>query len=327
MFLPTTRQELQQRGWDQLDVILVTGDAYIDSPHIGIAVVGHTLADVGYRVGVIAQPDIHSPDDITRLGEPALFWGVSGGSIDSMVANYTALKKPRRSDDYTPGGQNDRRPDRAVIVYTNLIKRYYKDTAPIVLGGLEASLRRVAHYDYWDDAIRRSVLLDAKADYLIYGMAEKSVVAFADAVRFGRSPRHLRGLCYVDDEPRSTSLELPPYEKVREDKQAFIEMFHTFYQNNDPRRAVRPADMLPDGDYWCSGVTTIRYSINHNSGPPGPSGAAQTHNANTILNSHHPGGVNGAMADGSVHFLSESMDLEILRRLAAKDDGQPVDEF
>ena len=235
MFLPTTRQELRQRGWDQLDVILVTGDAYIDSPHIGIALVGHTLADVGYRVGVIAQPDIHSPDDITRLGEPALFWGVSGGSVDSMVANYTALKKPRRSDDYTPGGRNDRRPDRAAIVYTNLIRRYYKDTVPIVLGGLEASLRRVAHYDYWDDAIRRSVLLDAKADYLIYGMAEKSVVAFADAMRFGTSPRHLRGLCYVDDEARSASVELPPYEVVREDKRAFIEMFHTFYQNNDPQ--------------------------------------------------------------------------------------------
>ena len=237
MFLPTTRQELQQRGWDQLDVILVTGDAYIDSPHIGIAVVGHTLAHVGYRVGVIAQPDIHRSDDITRLGEPALFWGVSGGSIDSMVANYTALKKPRRSDDYTPGGRNDRRPDRAAIVYTNLIKRHYKDTAPIVLGGLEASLRRVAHYDYWDDAIRRSVLLDAKADYLIYGMAEKTVLAFADALRFGGSPHHLRGLCYMDDEPRSAALELPPYERVREDKRAFIDMFHTFYQNNDPRRA------------------------------------------------------------------------------------------
>jgi len=237
MFLPTTRQELRERGWDQLDVILVTGDAYIDSPHVGVAVIGHVLADVGYRVGVIAQPDIHGPQDIVRLGEPTLFWGVTGGSIDSMVANYTALKKPRRSDDYTPGGQNDRRPDRAVIVYTNLIRRYFKNTVPILLGGLEASLRRVAHYDYWDDAIRRSVLLDAKADYLIYGMAEKSVLAFADAMRFGKSPRHLRGLCYVGDERPVGTLELPPYEAVRQDKGSFIEMFHTFYQNNDPIRA------------------------------------------------------------------------------------------
>lgn len=236
MFLPTTRQELQEREWDRLDVILVTGDAYIDSPHIGVAVVGRVLTDVGYRVGVIAQPDIHSPDDIARLGEPTLFWGVSGGSIDSMVANYTALKKPRRSDDYTPGGWNDRRPDRAAIVYTNLIKEYFKSTAPIVLGGIEASLRRVAHYDYWDDALRRSVLLDAKADYLMYGMAEKSILAFADALRFGDDPRHLRGVCHVDSEPQRGYVELPAYDAVREDKRSFIEMFHTFYRNNDPVR-------------------------------------------------------------------------------------------
>ena len=238
MFLPTTRAEMEVREWDQLDVILVTGDAYIDSPFIGVAVIGHVLADVGYRVGIIAQPDIHAPDDITRLGEPTLFWGVSGGSIDSMVANYTALKKPRRSDDYTPGGRNTRRPDRAVIVYTNLIKRYFKETAPIVLGGIEASLRRVAHYDYWDDAIRRSVLLDAKADYLIYGMAEQSVLAFADAMRFGDDdPRHLQGLCYVDSTPQKGYVTLPSYEEVRAGKHAFIEMFHTFYRNNDPRSA------------------------------------------------------------------------------------------
>jgi uncharacterized radical SAM protein YgiQ len=237
MFLPTTPQEVAARGWDQLDVILVTGDAYIDSPFIGVSVIGHVLVDVGYRVGIIAQPHIQSPDDITRLGKPALFWGVSGGSIDSMVANYTALGKPRRSDDYTPGGRNDRRPDRAVIVYTNLIKRYFKKGAPIVLGGVEASLRRVAHYDAWDDAVRRSVLLDAKADYLLYGMAEKSVLAFADALRFDDDPRHLRGLCYVDDAPQKGYLELPAYEEVVDSKHAFTEMFHTFYRNNDPRSA------------------------------------------------------------------------------------------
>lgn len=239
VFLPTTHQEMASRGWDQLDVILVTGDAYIDSPFIGVSVIGHVLADAGYRVGIIAQPDIHSPDDITRLGEPSLFWGVSGGSIDSMVANYTALKKPRRSDDYTPGGRNNRRPDRAAIVYTNLIKRFFKGTptspsSPIVLGGVEASLRRVAHYDAWDDAIRRSVLLDAKADYLIYGMAERTVLAFADALRFGDDPRHLRGLCYMDGAPRRGYIALPAYEEVVEDNQAFTEMFHSFYRNSDP---------------------------------------------------------------------------------------------
>ena len=242
MFLPTTRAEMEQRGWDQLDVILVAGDAYIDSPFIGVAVVGHVLADVGYRVGIIAQPDIQSPDDITRLGEPALFWGVSGGSIDSMVANYTALGKPRRSDDYTPGGRNTRRPDRAAIVYTNLIKRYFKGTpaspaAPIVLGGVEASLRRVAHYDAWDDGLRRSILLDAKADYLIYGMAERTIVEFADALRFEEDPRRLRSLCYVDQTPQKGYIELPAYGEVVEDKRAFIDMFHTFYRNNDPRSA------------------------------------------------------------------------------------------
>jgi uncharacterized radical SAM protein YgiQ len=228
---------MDAREWDQLDVILVTGDAYIDSPYIGVSVIGHVLVDLGYRVGVIAQPDLQSPDDITRLGEPTLFWGVTGGSIDSMVANYTALKKPRRTDDYTPGGENTRRPDRAAIVYTNLIKRFFKGTVPIVLGGVEASLRRVAHYDYWDDRIRRSVLFDAKADYLLYGMAERSVAEFADALRFRGDARHVRGVCHIASSPQPGYLTLPSYETVVDDDDAFIEMFHTFYRNNDPRSA------------------------------------------------------------------------------------------
>jgi len=182
-FLPTTLEEIKQRGWDALDVVLVSGDSYIDSPYIGTAVIGRVLEKAGYRVGIIAQPNIASPDDITRLGEPRLFWGVTGGSVDSMVANYTASRRKRRKDDYTPGGVNDRRPNRAVIAYTNLIQRFFKGTAPIVLGGIEASLRRVAHYDFWDDAIRRSILFDAKADYLLYGMAERSVVQLADALK------------------------------------------------------------------------------------------------------------------------------------------------
>jgi uncharacterized radical SAM protein YgiQ len=164
MFLPTTRQEMDHLGWDKLDIILVTGDSYIDSPFIGIAVIGKLLTAAGYRVGIIAQPDIHSDVDICRLGDPGLFWGVSGGSIDSMVANYTSLKKRRKSDDYTPGGINNRRPDRAAIVYTNLVQRYYKSRVPIVLGGIEASLRRIAHYDFWSDRVRSSILFDAKAE-------------------------------------------------------------------------------------------------------------------------------------------------------------------
>ena len=156
MFLPCTRKEMEQMGWDRLDVILVSGDAYIDSPFIGVAVIGRLLVREGFRVGIIAQPDING-EDITRLGEPLLFWGVSGGSIDSMVANRTASGKRRKSDDYTPGGQNTRRPDRAVIAYANLIRRHFKKTVPLVLGGIEASLRRLAHYDFWDNRIRRSI--------------------------------------------------------------------------------------------------------------------------------------------------------------------------
>src|SRR5271157_5343549 len=178
-FLPTTPEELQERGWDYLDVILVTGDSYIDSPFIGAAVIGRVLENAGFRVGIIAQPDTSTPDDITRLGEPELFWGITGGSIDSMVANYTPLKKRRKSDDYTPGGLNSKRPDRAVIIYANLIRQYFKEKKPLVLGGLEASLRRIAHYDFWSDSIRRSILFDAKADILAYGMGEYTAVALA----------------------------------------------------------------------------------------------------------------------------------------------------
>jgi uncharacterized radical SAM protein YgiQ len=240
MFLPTTLEETKQLGWDALDVILVTGDSYIDSPFIGTAVIGKVLLQAGYRVGVIAQPDSKTDADISRLGEPRLFWGVTAGSIDSMVANYTALKKPRRSDDYTPGGENTRRPDRATIVYANLIRRFSKrlhpgqPARPIVLGGIEASLRRVAHYDFWDNAVRRSVLFDAKADYILYGMAENATLEFAAALRAARDPHQVRGLCYIAKEKPGGYIELPSYESVAADKLAFINMFHTFYQNNDP---------------------------------------------------------------------------------------------
>ena len=242
---------MQALGWDALDIIIVSGDSYIDSPFMGTAVIGKVLADTGYRVGIIAQPRADSLVDIGRLGEPKLFWGVTAGSVDSMVANYTALKKKRRNDDYTPGGENNRRPDRATIVYTGLIRRYAKTVKkrphlsspasgggtsppPIVLGGIEASLRRVPHYDYWTNKIRRSILFDAKADYLIYGMAEKSTLEFAAALRDGSDPHEIRGLSYIAKETRQEYIELPAYEVVAKDKMAFIEMFHTFYKNNDP---------------------------------------------------------------------------------------------
>jgi uncharacterized radical SAM protein YgiQ len=228
------------RGWPQCDVILVTGDSYIDSPFIGAAVIGRVLEKAGYRVGIIAQPDISSEKDITRLGEPRLFWGVTGGSVDSMVANYTASRKKRKSDDYTPGGLNDRRPDRAVIAYTNLIRRFFKNTRPVVLGGIEASLRRVAHFDFWSDSIRRSILFDAKADYLLYGMGEQSILELAAALAANQPANDIRGLCYITREnPAGDAVELPAYEDVSTDNIAFINMFHTFYQNNDPLSAKR----------------------------------------------------------------------------------------
>jgi uncharacterized radical SAM protein YgiQ len=238
MFLPTTLDEVASLGWDRLDVVLITGDTYIDSSFIGAAVIGKSLLKAGYRVGVIAQPDLVSKADIARLGEPLLFWGVTSGSVDSMVANYTAGGKRRKQDDYTPGGLNTRRPDRAVIVYTNLIRRFFKPTVPIVLGGIEASLRRIPHYDLWSNTIRRSILFDAKADILIYGMGEKAVLSLADRLKCREPFTEICGLCYIADSPRSNWIELESFERVAADPGAFSRMFRLFSQNNDPVTAT-----------------------------------------------------------------------------------------
>ncbi len=238
MFLPSTPEEMKALGWRRLDAVIVTGDAYLDSPFIGAAVVGRVLREAGFRVGIVAQPRLDTDADIARLGEPALFWGVTGGSVDSMVANYTATGKRRKSDDFTPGGRNDRRPDRAVIAYTNLIRRHFKPTAPIVLGGIEASLRRIAHYDYWDDRVRRSVLVDAKADYLVYGMAEQTVVRLARALRDGGDPRDLPGLCYRARTAPEGFVGLPSADRSASDGAAFADMFDAFTANGDPVDAV-----------------------------------------------------------------------------------------
>ena len=234
MYLPTTMEEIRNLGWTHPDIILVSGDSYIDSPYIGAAVIGRVLYQAGYKTAIICQPDITSGEDITRLGEPGLFWAVTAGSVDSMVANYTASGRKRRTDDYTPGGKNNRRPDRATIVYTNLIKKYYKSQRPIVLGGIEASLRRIAHYDFWSDQVRRSILFDAKADYLLYGMADRSIVELANSIRDESDPKKLRGLCYISGTPPVNSLDLPAFEKAAQDKEKFTQMFHLFYKNNDP---------------------------------------------------------------------------------------------
>ena len=234
MFLVTTHEEMKQRGWSQLDIILITSDAYIDSPYMGVSVVGRVLEHAGYKVGIIGQPDVKSDVDITRLGEPRLFWGVSGGSVDSMVSNYTATKKFRNSDDYTPGGINNKRPDRASLVYTNLIRQHFKNTVPIMLGGIEASLRRVTHYDFWSNKLRKPILFDAKADYLLYGMSDKSILEFADALNKGIYPLNIRGLCYISKEPKEEYLSLPSHAETLNDKLKFMDMFDIFYHNNDP---------------------------------------------------------------------------------------------
>lgn len=234
MFLPTIKEEIKKFGWNNLDIIIITGDTYIDSPFIGAAVIGNHLFKAGFKVGIIAQPDIGSGADIERLGEPGLFWAVTAGSLDSMLANYTALKKKRKSDDLTPGGKNTKRPDRACIAYSNLIRRYFKNTKPIVLGGVEASLRRIAHYDFWDDKIRKSILFDSKADLLIYGMAEEASLALARKIKTNEDITKIPGICYIAKEPVPGYVNLPSYDEVSKSKNKFSEMFHLFYQNNDP---------------------------------------------------------------------------------------------
>ena len=233
-FLPTTRPEMDARGWDYCDVILVSGDAYIDSPFIGVAMVGRMLERLGYRVGMIGQPDINSADDISRLGEPRLYWGVSGGSVDSMVSNYTATKKFRNSDDYTPGGKNNKRPDRAISVYCNLIRRHFKNTVPLVLGGIEASLRRVSHYDYWSNKLKKPILFDSKADVLIYGMGEIAIEQLTRAIDEKRDYRDIRGVCYISKEPVNEYHQMPSHQECLDDKEKYIDLFDLFYDNNDP---------------------------------------------------------------------------------------------
>lgn len=235
MFLPTTKEEIEKLGWKQLDVILVSGDAYLDTSYNGTALIGKWLVKHGFKVGVIAQPDINSANDITRLGEPKLFWGVSAGCVDSMVANYTATKKRRKHDDFTPGGLNNKRPDRATIQYTNLIKRFFKNSSvPIVLGGIEASLRRVVHFDYWSNSLRRPILFDAKADIISYGMGEKSMLELAVALKEKKEWRSIRGLGYLSKEKKDGYIELPTYEECIASKESFIRAFDIFYKNCDP---------------------------------------------------------------------------------------------
>src|SRR3954469_13520696 len=198
-FLPTTREEMHARGWDELDVLIVTGDAYVDHPAFGPILVARFLEGRGYRVGICAQPDWRTPDALLAMGRPRLFVGVSAGNLDSMLNKLTAQKKTRSEDQYSPGGRPDQRPNRASLVYSNLCRQAFPGV-PIVLGGIEASLRRIAHYDYWSDQVRRSILLDAKADLLIFGMGERPVWEVAERLKRGetiRDIRDVRGAAHV----------------------------------------------------------------------------------------------------------------------------------
>ncbi len=199
MFLPTTRAEMDLLGWDRCDIIIVTGDAYVDHPSFGMAIIGRVLEAQGFKVGIIAQPDWHSTRDFEALGAPRLFFGVTGGNMDSMVNRYTSDRRVRSDDAYTPGGQGGKRPDRCVIVYSQRIRESFK-TIPIVIGGIEASLRRIAHFDYWSEHVRRSVLVDSKADLLVYGNAERQIGAIAQRLDAGEGVgdiTDLRGTAYL----------------------------------------------------------------------------------------------------------------------------------
>lgn len=224
-FLPITAEEMKERGWQSVDFVYVSGDAYVDHPSFGAAIITRVLEAKGFKIGMIAQPDWRSCDDFKRFGLPKLGFLVSSGNIDSMVAHYTAAKKRRSDDAYTPGGKTGSRPDRAVIVYCNRIREAYGDV-PIIIGGLEASLRRFAHYDYWDDKIRRSIMFDSQADILAYGMGENQLIEIAERLRDGESVsslRDIKGTCYVCDvtETPLCGAECPSYENVCASKKEY----------------------------------------------------------------------------------------------------------
>ena len=246
-FLPITREEMKGRGWDQVDFVYVSGDAYVDHPSFGHAIITRLLESRGYRVGIIAQPDWRKPESVQVFGEPRLGFLVSAGNMDSMVNHYSVSKKRRKTDAYTPGGEMGKRPDYACVVYGNLIRQTYKKT-PIILGGIEASLRRMAHYDYWSDKLKRSVLLDSGADVISYGMGEHSIVELAEALDAGIP---VEDITYIAGTVvKAKSLDsiydaeiLPSFEDLKADKMNYARSFYTQYLNTDAfngKRLVEP---------------------------------------------------------------------------------------
>ena len=246
-FLPISRADMARRGWDQCDFVYVIGDAYVDHSTFGHAIISRVLEDAGYKVGIISQPDWKDPASILALGEPRLAFLVMGGNMDSMVNHYSVSKKHRRTDAFTPGGVTGKRPDHAAVVYCNLIRRSFPHK-PIIVGGIEASLRRLAHYDYWSDSLKRSLLLDAQADLLLYGMGERSIVEVAEALDSGLSGAditYVRGSVYKTRSLESVydALTLPSWEALNESRRTYAESFYTQYCNTDPfvaKRLVEP---------------------------------------------------------------------------------------
>jgi len=245
-FLPISKKDMEARGLSQCDFVYVIADAYVDHPSFGHAIISRVLENAGYTVGIISQPDWRNPKSIDILGKPRLGFLVSGGNMDSMVNHYAVTKHKRKTDAFTPGGVMGKRPDYATIVYCNLIRQTYKDV-PILIGGIEASLRRLAHYDYWSESLKRSILLDSQADLLMYGMGEKSIIEIADALNAGMN---VRDITYIDGTAfRADSLDdslptivLPPYEEMKANKRKYAESFKVQYSNCDPFTAKRLAE-------------------------------------------------------------------------------------
>jgi len=242
--LPMSRLEMQARGWDEVDIVFVTGDAYIDHPSFAMAILGRVLEAAGFRVGILSQPDWHQVDDWQRFGRPRLFYAISAGNMDSMINHYTANKKVRNDDAYSPGGRIGQRPDRATLAYCQRARQAYHGV-PVIAGGVEASLRRLAHYDYWSDTVRRSILLDAKADLVVFGMGEEAILEIARRLAAGESVKDLRamrGIAYAlgaSETPPADALTLPSYEQVVADKPTFAETTRLIHNETNPYNARR----------------------------------------------------------------------------------------
>ncbi|MEG2441473.1 MAG: YgiQ family radical SAM protein [Acetivibrio sp.] len=252
-FLPITKEDMKKRGWDEVDFAYVIGDAYVDHHSFGPAIISRVLESRGYRVGIISQPDWKDESSITVFGKPRLGFLVSAGNMDTMVNHYTVNKKHRKQDAYTPGGVMGKRPDRATICYGNLIRKVYKNV-PVIIGGIEASLRRLSHYDYWSDSIKRSILLDSGADLLSYGMGERTIVAIAEALDSGISISDITfidGCVYKTKSLESVydGIKLPSFEEIKESKTVFAKSFYTQYCNTDPFSGKRLIETYKENEF------------------------------------------------------------------------------